>query len=69
MAGASPSGPTSAGSVTVGLVRVLCERPDGRRVASGDPFRVRVYHLRPAAALLRALVMVIRGWRVEITRL
>lgn len=55
-----------------GLVRVLCERGDCGNPSSlqgMEGCRVRVYHLHPAAALLRALVMVIRGWRVELTKI
>lgn len=52
-----------------GLVRVLCERPDRQTLWCLDPARVRVYHLRPPAAVVRALLMRLRGWRVETTRI
>lgn len=55
-----------------GLVRVLCERGDCGSPLSPwgrDPCRVKVYHLPMAAALLRALVMRLRGWRVELVRI
>lgn len=55
-----------------GLVRVLCERPEGQpAVRFGllcrNPARVRVFHRRPATALLLAVLMRLQGWRVEIS--